>query len=170
MSSAVTTYQAPNLPSQGFAGNTGQLRDSHGNLLLVPLPTNGTLNTVTFEVHLAGYTTVTASRSITVAIGITGFGPLITSGSHAVTPAAPLFHLIGNCYWDGTTKIIAGQTAGWTGVTAATAGVITFSGIDPNQDSNGQSSAPLVLNAQITASTFTGNEQLFATIFEIRVV
>lgn len=180
MPSGITLYRAPNLPSLNLGGVTGaqSVLDSRGNLLALPFPTNGVLDSVWFTVRISGHASnLATTRGVTVVLYI-GSNPASASSNNLV--ATTLAHnMIGN-EWNvlvavdllvnGTAKILHGVISGILGSSQIAAATTTpVLGIDPNQDNNTQGSAPLFFSLTWNATSNGPGEFMFIDGFELRV-
>lgn len=183
-SSGITLYRAPNLPSQNMAANASQsvVLDSRGNVLSLPFPTNGSLSGVPFTIYVAGHClTKPASSSLTLTCYFGSSSTIANNTAMCNTGARNTNNFQPQTVWEihacansGTggsqTGSLGGYHFGVIGVAAINiTALAAVTGIDPNQDSNLQSSAPLSLSLTTTFTAVGATDQYFIDVFELRV-
>lgn len=177
MANVTTIYRAANLPSQNLGGVTGQqtVLDQRGNTLALQLPTNGSLDTVSFHLQVAGHGLMTATHSTTLILYVgTAANPTaqqLLSTTHNLTATAGqgTAHFVCDLFWPSATKNITGIYYGYYGGAAlANTLTSTVTGADPNQDSNNQSGAPLIITATMNFATAAAGETFVLDVLELK--
>jgi len=182
MPSAITLYRAAHLPSAPLGNNvTGnqQAVDLQGNLIVLPFPTNGSLDSVPFQIRVAGhYIGLTVNRTVQIFVYL-GTSTIIANNSVVGNTGGVTYspstnrtncNLVVELFVNGVTKSLYGTSAGYSGITGQTPtiGNATLN-VDPNQDSNNQSAAPLGFTLVFNNSAAAVGEQFFFDTFELRV-
>lgn len=178
--SGTTIYRAP-CPSANLAGVTGAqlVLNQQGGPLILPFPTNGTLDSVPFQIRIYGhYSNLQATRTVTGSL-LYGTSPTLANNLGLASFTGHSFTLSNMyCLWDhfcyvtGANKVLIGYNFGLMGTLSqnlqATQNVNVV-GPDPNQDSNNQSSAPLGFTLSWNATTANAAEFCFIDVFELRI-
>lgn len=178
--SGVTLYRAP-CPSANLAGVTGlqQVLNQQGGPLVLPLPTNGILDSVPFYLRIAGHfnSTVAGSRVTNVLVYL-GTSPTIASNvqitstaNHTLSNTNPHVVFRVDLYVTGITKQLAGTTIGYGGNGTI---ALVFAGgptaiFDPNQDANNQSSPLQGFTLGWNATSSSTGETATIDVFELRI-
>src|SRR5215472_5909194 len=183
MPSAITLYRAAHLPSAPLGNNvTGnqQAVDLQGNLIVLPFPTNGSLDSVPFQIRVAGhYIGLTGNRTVQIFVYL-GTSTIIANNSIVGNTSGVTYqpstnrtnlNLVVELFVNGVTKSLYGTSAGYSGITSQTPTIAgnAILNVDPNQDSNNQSAAPLGFTLLFNNNTAAVGEQFFFDVFELRV-